>query len=467
MRTILFISHANPQDNGFTMWLASRLQLMGYRVWCDVEGLIGGEKQWEVIDNVIRNDAGKFLLVVSKDMIIQPGKLKDGISKEFHLAEAVAKKLGTDFIVPLKIDKAVSHDDFIGLNRYNHIEFSDNWAPGLKDLVKKLEKDKVPTVKPRENKTMTGWYENEFTTKYGMIEKKESYLTNWWPIEEIEETFEIYQYENEKQAEEIRKINNLIPVIQHGNTIATFGNAEVKINGTSPIGDYEIAPIDKINVNTMDILKGIYTSDTFPTLTDCENILKRLLGRAFHLMVKEKGFYWYELASKRNCYYYPLGRKDKASFESSTGKKTRNLVGRYKINDEISGHWHFGISSKVMLAPVLGYSLKSHILFSDDGRFIWSSKERLHSARRRKGKRWFNEEWRDLLLAFINSLKDSEEKIQIKLSNECDIDMPDKTIGFSSDVGYVEPVSKGRESILEEQLEEELKPSEKGEEDVA
>ena len=93
MKDTLFISHANPQDNDFTVWLASRLQLMGYKVWCDVEGLIGGEKQWEIIDNEIRNNAIKFLLIVSKDICSKPGNLKDGISKEFLLAYSIEKKI--------------------------------------------------------------------------------------------------------------------------------------------------------------------------------------------------------------------------------------------------------------------------------------------------------------------------------------------------------------------------------------
>lgn len=44
----IFISHANPEDNDFVIWLASRLQLLGYKVWVDKEAMLGGEKMWEV-----------------------------------------------------------------------------------------------------------------------------------------------------------------------------------------------------------------------------------------------------------------------------------------------------------------------------------------------------------------------------------------------------------------------------------
>src|SRR5271157_1238700 len=33
-RRLLFISHANPEDNAFATWLATQLAIAGYEVWC-------------------------------------------------------------------------------------------------------------------------------------------------------------------------------------------------------------------------------------------------------------------------------------------------------------------------------------------------------------------------------------------------------------------------------------------------
>ena len=35
-RDTLLLSHANPEDNEFTLWLALQLANEGYRVWCDL-----------------------------------------------------------------------------------------------------------------------------------------------------------------------------------------------------------------------------------------------------------------------------------------------------------------------------------------------------------------------------------------------------------------------------------------------
>ena len=40
-REALFVSHANPEDNAFTLWLGSRLSAAGYEVWADVLRLRG------------------------------------------------------------------------------------------------------------------------------------------------------------------------------------------------------------------------------------------------------------------------------------------------------------------------------------------------------------------------------------------------------------------------------------------
>lgn len=41
-RDTVFISHAYPEDNQFTLWLALRLAREGYPVWCDLTKLLGG-----------------------------------------------------------------------------------------------------------------------------------------------------------------------------------------------------------------------------------------------------------------------------------------------------------------------------------------------------------------------------------------------------------------------------------------
>jgi hypothetical protein len=42
-RQALFISHANPEDNAFTLWLGAKLTALGYQVFADILRLRGGD----------------------------------------------------------------------------------------------------------------------------------------------------------------------------------------------------------------------------------------------------------------------------------------------------------------------------------------------------------------------------------------------------------------------------------------
>ena len=71
----MLLSHANPEDNEFTLWLALQLANGGYRVWCDLTKLLGGEVFWDDIEEVIKTRAVKVLYVLSPTSFILPEEI--------------------------------------------------------------------------------------------------------------------------------------------------------------------------------------------------------------------------------------------------------------------------------------------------------------------------------------------------------------------------------------------------------
>ena len=65
----------------------------------------------------------------------------------------------------------------------------------------------------------------------------------------------------------------------------------------------------------------------------------------------------------------------------------------------------------------------------------------------KKGKRIFNEEWRDLHLAFINGLK-KDDRIEIALTSNFILDMPIYPEIYRADFGYFDPKDKSRHGLL-------------------
>src|SRR6266478_2691829 len=111
-RDVIFIGHANPEDNEFTLWLYAKLKNEGYNVECDLTCLTGGEDDyWKVLQDILDNHACKYLLVLSKDTF-----KKQGVIDEWEQVKSASRKTGlADFVMIAKIDD-VPFDIRIGVN---------------------------------------------------------------------------------------------------------------------------------------------------------------------------------------------------------------------------------------------------------------------------------------------------------------------------------------------------------------
>ena len=98
-RRALFISHASPEDNQFTIWLGAKLSAVGYEVWADVLRLRGGDDWQRKLENALRNRACKVLLVANACSVE-----KQGVRNEIQIASDVARAIkGNEFIIPLRL----------------------------------------------------------------------------------------------------------------------------------------------------------------------------------------------------------------------------------------------------------------------------------------------------------------------------------------------------------------------------
>lgn len=124
------------------MWLARKLAAEGYLVWCDRLKLLGGQNWQSEINTAITDQSFLMLGLMSKVSVV-----RDNPRGEWTLGLAVAKELGRDFLIPLRVDDFdYKQLGFIHINR-QYIDFSRSWASGFRDLLKTLEALNAP--KPR------------------------------------------------------------------------------------------------------------------------------------------------------------------------------------------------------------------------------------------------------------------------------------------------------------------------------
>jgi hypothetical protein len=166
--------------------------------------------------------------------------------------------------------------------------------------------------------------------------------------------------------------------------------------------------------------------------------------------VVARGLPVYEMANKVLCGYFTqtVVGEERIAFKTSSGHVgSRQLMG-YKTRSRkqadgsyatVRHYWHFGIEARPLVYPRFAYILVPHVLFSHDGITIWSSKQALQRARRSMCADWWNDHWRDRLLAAMSWLACGASSIEISLGTEVPLIVDCDPISFRSPVSYNEP----------------------------
>lgn len=443
-RQLLFISHALPEDNEFVLWLAARLRNEGYQVWCELTEIHGGEHFWKKIQPIIRDQAAKFIFVASHISIE-----KEGVRDEWDYARSVGREFTIDdFIIPINLD-GVSSNALIGMTGLAMLQFQNSWAAGLKALIRKLQKDGVPKQTDNSPLSVAHWLNNRYGQQQGFSTKEELFFSNWLDFPRLPDAFYIHEYSNEEQADVIvnqLRAKQLFPIVQHERFILTFASTLPEISIQNTDGFFGLTSLVAKNVGALqvkEILERTYHAHRFPTTRDASNFLVQLLRQCIHEFLLSVGLKTYSLANKKLSYYYDKESADSPDisikFDYQGKPKSRQLTGKY-----YEDVWHYGVSFNPRLRPHPCISFKGHLLFSQDGHTIWPDKKKLHAARRSKGKRMYNAAWRDLWLAFLNSLSEDKQAFAVPISMDACLWLPTLPVLFVSDRGYQDPQDNER-----------------------
>jgi hypothetical protein len=419
LRTKIFISHATPDDNDFTKWLSLKLIALGYEVWCDLFYLDKGTDFWNSIETEIRDNACKFLIVQT----VTSNK-RDGVLKELAVATKVKKQQQDEtFIIPLAIDKNLSYDDInIELVRLNSIDFKISWAKGLQNLLEALEKQNVPKNVPDPNKSNL-LYQQIFLQGKSVIEKDEIYDSNWFPIISFPDELRFHDYDWRLPKKfDVRTLT--FPSVRFKKYLCTFAYEYDFMHQLPDTEEYDNKKTIRIPV--AQILSGEYDSNLISS-AECQRLIVQLINKGFELRMKEKVVQQYEM-SKEIAYWIEKGKLEKDKFNKI------QLIGKM-----LDKNWHFGITAAGKLYPFNVLMVSSHIFFTSDGKTLIASKDQQHKARRKQGAKWWNNDWRTKLLAFVKYISDNDDSFYLEMGSEEKIVISNQPLQFLGKVSYVIP----------------------------
>lgn len=137
-RDHLFISYAY-EDEALAEWLALRLTSEGYKVWIDRFELLGGESYPVDIDHAIKRRTFRIIALLSRSSLNKPNPLK-----ERTLALNIQRERGEEFLITLNVDNLRPGEMDWMTSDITFIPFSESWAAGLAQLLKKLARVNAP-----------------------------------------------------------------------------------------------------------------------------------------------------------------------------------------------------------------------------------------------------------------------------------------------------------------------------------
>lgn len=424
-RNMVFVSHANPEENELALWLSLQLANEGYAAWCDLTRLLGGEKFWEDIQEAISTRTAKFLYILSR-----ASNQKRGTLDELDCAISTEKRNSLrDFIITVKADDLPCDEVYIGVRRLNHIDFRA-WAKGLAILLDKFENDAVPRTPGFDRDAVCSWWRDQFSADAGVLEQPEQLLSNWFKVENVPSVL----YEHKLSAIKLGPVGIEDTVFAYPAvwvsdvSFLTFARAD---EISASLGEnLEISATNEYRYD--DVLSGA-------SVEDGPKYISQLFRIAWEDALKKR-LPVYAMANKQLCFYFTgdLVKDDYIDFDTIDAQKTwRNIVGFKTLLGGRVRYWHYGITGKPILRPETLFVLKGHVLFSDDRKTLWDSKDATAKARRNQCRTWWNDDWRDRLLATMSHLAAADGTIAIPLAGSASFTLSKFPMLFESPVSYL------------------------------
>jgi hypothetical protein len=433
-RKLVFISHANPEDNAVASWFATQLTLLGYEVWCDVRNTHGGESDfWLKVQKKIENDAAKFVFVLSEAS--RNFEKKKGVYKEVQAADNLRRD---NFILPLRVQRLsgsvpilISPDLYIP---------SENWAEGLRELERRLVEDKVPRANRPDYSRIASWWPAVGVREAVLKDQPGELVSNVLRFSALPQNVHFIRVSADgNRLEGHERLRGILPDhpahAAHGGHAISFGSAHDFLEQTTgfQIEDDFAVPVEEF---LRDGCKGVALEPQA-----ARNIATYLVARALERFLLGRGLCQKTLTySPRKIWFPAYGLIDKNKYslaEPGRRKSTASFVGTLKSFGR-RYIWHFGIQPVVDLHTHGGVVLSPKAVLTEPYRSDRGEKPLpIDNKKALKKLGWWNHEWRSKILAFAAWLADGQGTIRIATGYQS-IELSATPEVFTSPMSYFE-----------------------------
>jgi hypothetical protein len=403
-RDVVLITHANPEDNAFSRWLGARLAAAGYKVWVDLRSLRGGHDFWDEIDRTLRAVAIKQIVVVSSHLS------KPGVKKELAIGDAVGRSLDdANFMIPVRIADVAFSTLPPELIRHNAINAHPNWAACLPELFETLQDAGVPRQPTADGDFLMALVRAQEDGRLAVLDEPETLWSNWFPIDPLPEVLRLFGSKGTREQLERWLKTSAAPHVAHSGLAATFCDP-VTFQQSGAEGP-TLEP--RFWLNTATLLEG-KDLDPFASRADARANVVNLLRQHWDLAMARRGLQRFEFAAGKVGWFFPDGLVDgPVKFTLPDGRKVSRVVsGKFKDR-----RWHLCLVARPMLWPAPYLRVHANMALSMDGKTPLPGAQ-TQRVRMRLTKSWWNDKWRDLLLAGMNWIAEGGETVSVAFGDE-------------------------------------------------
>lgn len=351
---------------------------------------------------MLRNEAIKQVVVFTKSVG------KPGVKKELAIGEVMKSRLADPkFMIPIRADAVAFSDAPPEFLRGNILDAHPNWHDCLKDLFETLEAAGIPRTASPDAAILRSIIEAREDGRRFVLDQPEDALTNWFPITPPD-AIRYFKFEGLQDQMRAWLDGCTVPVVPMGRLAGSF---------CDPLAFAVASTFDQQIATAYDISFGDFVRGTslgpYHERAAASNDVNNLLRQHFAAVAKARGLKPVEFASRETGWYFPddLVPANRISFIAPDGRRIRRTMsGKFR-----KLRWHLCLQAKPRIWPSLVFRIRGNVVLSDNGAILPGDKT--HKRRRRLTRSWWNDVWRDRLLAAVHFLANGQAEVPMEAGN--------------------------------------------------
>jgi hypothetical protein len=382
----LIIDH-EASDEPLATWLARRLTLEGYLVWCRSTAPIAGASLHETIEALLNQRAFRFLTILSPVAIANPD-----MAARRATALTISTKGRRDLLIPIVAAPFDERALDARTRQLEPIRFDESWQTGLNTLLKSLEAAHCPRAEGGVQIALRAFIPEDVIST-----KPERLLSDRFPILKVPEVIHRFTCEQSLDQDASLRLGLSWPFRQvDPTTVLSFHQPPENLRET-----FRMKAAGGASWPYVLDIDGIST----------QNLVPELIRKALIVACTSKGL---AFCKDRRLLYFPTGTVpgDRLYFRKPDGSKSHvNTVGKRTF-------WRPGASSEYCysLAPVfwvertpsgaLTVVTRIRVRLTDVHGVLLGRRTAV-SRRKHLGQDWWNDDWLHRVLAIMQFLGNS------------------------------------------------------------